>query len=186
LPPAELRGGLAECIKHDIIRDAVGFADLEKNILRALAGDVPYLTQLIAHNVAIKANVVESDPYEKAERAHLNLGHTFGHAIELVSQFRISHGQGVSFGIVAASFVAERLGMLTADERQRVKALLEKVNLPTHGLDLDCDAILQAMRTDKKVRDGKIRFILPKGIGEAVIRDDISTELILGAVKSLS
>jgi 3-dehydroquinate synthase len=186
LPPGELRGGLAECIKHDIIRDAAGFADLEKNILRALAGDVPYLTQLIAHNVAIKAKVVAADPYEKAERAHLNLGHTFGHAIELVSQFRISHGQGVSFGITAAAFVAERLGLLAADERQRIKALLEKVNLPTRGLGLDSDAILQAMRTDKKVRNGKIRFILPKGIGHAVMHDDVQAELVREALQSLA
>src|SRR5439155_1065280 len=78
LPPRELRSGLAECIKHDIIRDADGFSRLEQNIPRALALDMNYLTDLVAHNVAIKARVVEPDPFEKAERAHLNFGHTFG------------------------------------------------------------------------------------------------------------
>lgn len=185
LPPVEIRGGLAECIKHDIIRDTAGFADLEKNILRALAGDVPYLTKLVAHNVAIKAKVVESDPYEKAERAHLNLGHTFGHAIEIVSHFKISHGQAVALGTTAAAFTAERLSLLTAQDRQRIKALLEKVNLPTHGLDLDPDLVVQAMQTDKKVRAGKIRFILPNGIGQAVIRDDVPAGLVKEALQSL-
>src|SRR5438874_1773565 len=82
LPAREMRAGLAECIKHDIIRDAEGFSSLEKNIPRALSLDMDYLTDLIAHNVAIKAAVVEKDPFERGERAHLNFGHTFGHAIE--------------------------------------------------------------------------------------------------------
>jgi 3-dehydroquinate synthase len=185
LPPKEMRGGLAECIKHDIIRDAAGFDDLERNILRALAGDVPYLTQLIAHNVAIKAKVVAADPYEKGERAHLNLGHTFGHAIEIVSNFQISHGQGVALGTTAAAFVAERLGPLTSNQRHRIKAILEKVNLPTSGLTVDTEAVFEAMRLDKKVKNGRIRFILPMGIGDAVIRDDVPDDLVREALQSL-
>jgi len=90
LPSRELRGGLAECIKHDVIRDADGFAHLEENVHRALALDVDYLADLVAHNVAIKARVVEADPFERGERAHLNFGHTFGHAIETVSKFAYS------------------------------------------------------------------------------------------------
>src|SRR6202012_5688482 len=103
LPPRELRGGLAECIKHDLIRDAAGFADLHQNIGRALKLDIDYLTDLIAHNVAIKARVVEADPHEKGERAHLNFGHTFGHAIEAVSNFSYSHGESVALGMCAAA-----------------------------------------------------------------------------------
>ncbi|HEY1683805.1 MAG TPA: 3-dehydroquinate synthase [Tepidisphaeraceae bacterium] len=185
LPVSEMRGGLAECIKHDIIRDAAGFADLEKNILRAFTGDVAYLTQLVAHNVAIKAKVVAADPFEKGERAHLNLGHTFGHAIELASNFKITHGQGVALGTCAAAFVAERMGLLNAGDHQRIRALIEKAGLPTRGLDLDTDKIVQAMRTDKKVRDGKIRFVLPEGIGRAVIRDDVAEELVREGLDSL-
>lgn len=185
LPPAEMRGGLAECIKHDIIRDAAGFADLEKNILRAFTGDVAYLTELVAHNVAIKAKVVAADPYEKGERAHLNLGHTFGHAIELASNFKIAHGQAVALGTCAAAFAAEKLNLLSDGDQQRIRALTAKAGLPTGGLDIDPDAIVQAMRTDKKVRDGKIRFILPEGIGGAVIRDDLETQVVQGAIRSL-
>src|SRR6185312_7098823 len=117
LPPRELRGGLAECIKHDIIRDAKGFEILEANIGRALALDIDYLAELIAHNVAIKARVVESDPFEKAERAHLNFGHTFGHAIETISHYSYAHGECVALGMVAAARAALDLGML--DEQSR-------------------------------------------------------------------
>lgn len=185
LPPAELRGGLAECIKHDIIRDAAGFASLEQNILRALAGDVAYLTQLIAHNVGIKANVVMTDPLEKGERAHLNLGHTFGHALEIVSNFQVSHGQGVALGMTAAASLAEKLQLLTAEDRLRIISVIQKVHLPTGGLKLDPEAILRAMTLDKKVRDGKIRLVLPDGIGKAVIRDDIPADQIREAIASI-
>ena len=92
LPPRELRSGLAECIKHDVIRDAEGFDRLERTIDRAPALDIDYLSDLIAHNVAIKARVVEADPFERGERAHLNFGHTFGHAIETVSNYEYAHG----------------------------------------------------------------------------------------------
>jgi 3-dehydroquinate synthase len=96
LPPRELRSGLAECIKHEIIRDAEGFAKLEQNIGRAIGLEMEYLTELIAHNVAIKARVVEADPFEMGERAHLNFGHTFGHAIETVSEYSYAHGECVA------------------------------------------------------------------------------------------
>src|SRR5207248_3627997 len=98
LPMRELRGGLAECIKHDIIRDAEGFARLEESIERALKLEIPYLTELVAHNVAIKAAVVAADPFEKAERAHLNFGHTFGHAFETLTNYAMSHGEAVGLG----------------------------------------------------------------------------------------
>src|SRR5262249_20189459 len=109
LSPRELRSGLAECIKHEIIRDAEGFGRLEKNISKALSLDVNYLAELIAHNVAIKARVVEADPFEKAERAHLNFGHTFGHAIENVSNYSYTHGECVALGMAAASYAAMKL-----------------------------------------------------------------------------
>src|SRR5207249_8460832 len=131
LPPRELRSGLAECIKHDIIRDADGFANLEQNIHRALALDMEYLTDLIAHNVAIKARVVESDPFEKGERAHLNFGHTFGHAIESVSHYAYSHGESVALGMAAAAHLATSLRMIDAATRDRITALIASAGLPT-------------------------------------------------------
>jgi 3-dehydroquinate synthase len=185
LPQSELRGGLAECIKHDIIRDAEGFAHLERTIGSALAGDVPYLAQLVAHNVGIKAAVVAADPFEAGERAHLNFGHTFGHAIETLSEYHYSHGQCVALGMVAASRLAVTLKMLDASAADRILALIRKAGLPTGGLSCNAKSVVDAMLFDKKVKDQRVRFILPDRIGHVVIRDDVSAELVISAVESL-
>jgi 3-dehydroquinate synthase len=185
LPAHELRDGLAECIKHDIIRDADGFARLESNLDRAMALDIDYLTDLIAHNVAIKARVVEADPFERAERAHLNLGHTFGHAIETVSKHSYSHGQAVALGTVAASWLACRLNLLSEADYRRIVNVIAKIGLPTGQMKLDAAALLGAMQFDKKVKSGRLRLVLPDGIGRAAIRDDVPGELVMEAVLSL-
>lgn len=185
LPPRDLRGGLAECIKHEIIRDAEGFARLESSIERALAVDVEYLTDLVAHNVEIKARVVEADPFEKAERAHLNFGHTFGHAIETVSNYSYSHGECVAFGMAAASYCATRLGLIDGNTHTRILQLIERAGLPTRGLTLDVGAVVDAMAFDKKVKSGRLRFILPDRIGHVIIRDDVPADFVRAAVQSL-
>ena len=185
LPERELRAGLAECIKHDIIRDAQGFAQLELHLGRALALDLGYLTQLIAHNVAIKARVVEADPYEKGERAHLNFGHTFGHAIETVSHYGYSHGDCVALGMAAAARAAVDLGMLDEISRSRIVNVIQQAGLPVSGLSLATRDVVDAMFFDKKVRGGKVRFVLPDRIGHVVVRDDLPPDLIARAVDSL-
>ena len=185
LPERELRGGLAECIKHDIIRDSVGFAALERDIPRAMARDIDYLADLVAHNVAIKAKVVEADPYEKGERAHLNFGHTFGHAIETVSHYSWSHGECVALGMAAAARAAVDLGMLDEISRRRIVALIEKAGLPVRGLKLDTKTVVEAMIFDKKVKGGRVRFVLPDRIGHVVMRDDVPEEIVTRAVESL-
>ena len=185
LPQRELASGLAECIKHDIIRDAAHFALLEKNISLAIQRDVNYLAALIAHNVAIKARVVEADPFEKAERAHLNFGHTFGHAFEKVSNYQYSHGEAVALGIVAASHLACDLGMLDAAMVQRIIRLLSAAGLPTGKLTLDADACVAAMAFDKKNLEGSIRFVLPDQLGHVVIRNDIPTSAVIRAIACL-
>jgi 3-dehydroquinate synthase len=182
LPERELRGGLAECIKHDIIRDAEGFGRLEKEIGRALALDIDYLAELIAHNVAIKARVVEADPFEKGERAHLNFGHTFGHAIETVSHYEYSHGECVALGMVAAARAAERLGMIDAATRGRIVHVIKAAGLPVAGMTLDVDEVVGSMYFDKKVRGGRLRFILPDRLGHVVIRDDVPEGVVREAV----
>jgi 3-dehydroquinate synthase len=186
LPPRELRSGLAECIKHEIIRDADGFASLEQNIGRALALDMTYLTELIAHNVAIKARVVEADPFERGERAHLNLGHTYGHAIEHVSHYSYSHGESVALGMVAAAYTATNAGLIEESDRRRIVSLIHNAGLPAKGMTLDPESVYQAMFFDKKVKAGKLRLVLPQGIGQATVRDDVPPELIRAAIKSLA
>jgi 3-dehydroquinate synthase len=185
LPPRELRGGLAECIKHDLIRDADGFNKLEQNISRALNVDIPYLTELVAHNVAIKARVVEKDPFERGERAHLNFGHTFGHAIETVSHYEYSHGESVALGMAAAAHASCKLGLIDDASRRRILAVIERAGLPVRGLTLDTEAVVSAMAFDKKVKSGKLRFVLLDRIGQAVVRDDVPLERVREAVESL-
>ncbi|MFI5379985.1 MAG: 3-dehydroquinate synthase [Tepidisphaerales bacterium] len=186
LAPRELRSGLAECIKHDVIRDAAGFADLERNIHRALAMDIDYLAALVAHNVAIKARVVAADPFEKGERAHLNFGHTFGHAIETISNYTYAHGECVALGMVAACRAARALGMLDQASCDRITALIRAAELPTGGMKLPIDAVVSAMIYDKKVKSGRIRFVLPTAIGSVTVRDDVPPKIVSDAVASLA
>ncbi len=185
LPARELRSGLAECIKHEIIRDAEGFAALERNISRALQVDTDYLADLIAHNVRIKARVVEADPFERGERAHLNFGHTFGHAIETVSDYAYSHGESVALGMVAASRMAQRMGMIEESAVRRIVSLIDAAGLPTGGMKLDVDRVIATMAFDKKVKTGTLRFILPDRIGHVVVRDDVPPDAVCAAVESL-
>jgi 3-dehydroquinate synthase len=185
LPNRDLRSGLAECIKHEIIRDADGFASLEKNIRRAISLDLDYLSELIAHNVAIKARVVEADPFEKGERAHLNFGHTFGHAIETVSKYEYAHGECVALGMVAASRAAAEMGMLDEGSVERIIRLIAAAGLPIAGMKLPVDEVIAAMSFDKKVKAGRIRFVLPTRIGAVVMRDDVPPEVVHRAVDGL-
>jgi 3-dehydroquinate synthase len=183
LPKDQLQSGLAECIKHDLIRDGEAFARLDGMIEPALKLDMAALTDLIAHNVAIKARVVEADPFEKGDRAHLNFGHTFGHAIESVSKFSYSHGQSIALGMCAAAYTSQKLGY--AVDRERIVATIQKAGLPTNGLQLDPKRIFETMQFDKKVKSGKIRLVLLESIGRATLRDDIPPALILEALESL-
>jgi 3-dehydroquinate synthetase len=150
-----------------------------------LAMDIGYLTELVAHNVAIKAKVVETDPFEKGERAHLNFGHTFGHAIETVSQYQYAHGESVALGMVAASYAATKLGMLAESDRQRIISVIRQASLPTDGMKLAAGDVVNAMAFDKKVESGKLRFVLPDRIGHVVMRDDVPADLVREAVESL-
>jgi len=185
LPKRELCNGLAECIKHAIIRDAELFAETERELPRLLDRDVPYFTRYIARNVAIKARVVETDVHENGVRAHLNLGHTFGHAIETVSEHEYAHGEAISMGMCAASYIATKLGMLEEPDHHRIVKLLSRAGLPTAGLDLDDTVLYSAMLHDKKASHGKIRLVLPDRIGHAAVRDDVPRALILEAINSL-
>jgi 3-dehydroquinate synthase len=185
LAARQVKSGLAECIKHDLIRDAEGFAALEHNIEKVLSLNIGHLSELVAHNVQIKARVVMADPFERGERAHLNFGHTFGHAIETVSQYNYTHGEAISLGMCAALSVAEALRMIDPSATNRVRTLLGRAGLPTGKMTLDADAILSAMYSDKKVKSGRLRFVLPDRIGHVVMRDDVSANIVRAAIESL-
>lgn len=185
LPPAELRNGLAEVIKHYLIRDAAGFERLEGRIGDCLAGDAAVLTGIIAENVAIKAAIVEQDPFERNIRAHLNFGHTFGHAFEHASSYELSHGEAVALGMCAAMHAAAELAMVDATTRDRVIALIAAAELPTRASAVDVDEAIAAMRVDKKASSGRLRFVLAERIGAVAIREDVPAEVVRSAVRSV-
>ncbi len=185
LPRLELISGLAECVKHMVIRDERGFAELESSIDSILALELASLLKLVADNVAVKARVVMADPFERGERAHLNFGHTFGHGIETACDYTLTHGQCVALGMVAASRLAVRLGLLEQTSCDRIVRLLSRIGLPISGLSCSTDAVIHAMRSDKKIERDRFRFILPDRIGSVLIRDDIAEPMIREMIDSL-
>ena len=174
LPHRELLCGLAECIKHGMIRDASLFEFVADNLSAILAIEPDVMVELVRRNVEIKAAVVVEDEREKGVRAHLNFGHTFAHAIEATSGYgEILHGEAVSLGMVAATRAAAAHGLCEAALADRLVALLEAAGMPTRA-PLASDAELDAaMRLDKKVAEGRIRFILPSALGRVHIHDDL-------------
>ncbi|MGN6312126.1 MAG: 3-dehydroquinate synthase [Rhodanobacteraceae bacterium] len=171
LPGRELRAGFAEVIKTACIGDAEFFSWLEANATRLLARDADALTHAIATCCRFKAGVVERDEHEAGERALLNFGHTFGHAIETQAGYgTLLHGEAVAIGMVLAARLSERLGISGNTDTQRLRTLLREFGLPTEvPPGLHSDALIARMRLDKKNRAGALRLILWRGIGHAEI-----------------
>ncbi len=175
LPKAELRSGLAECIKHAVIRDAELFAWTEKHADELLALDSGRLVELLERNISIKAKVVVEDEREQGVRAHLNFGHTFAHAIEKTAGYgRVLHGEAVGLGMLAAARLSIVLGLCGQEVYDAIHRLLSRVGLPTQYELADAATLLDAMRLDKKVSEGDIRFVLPLSIGEVCIRGGVA------------
>jgi 3-dehydroquinate synthase len=179
LPDRELRAGLAEVIKHGAIRDAGFFAWLESSIERLLARDPAALAHVVKRSVEIKAAVVAADERESGERALLNFGHTFGHAIEAgVGYGNWLHGEAVGAGMAMAADLSARLGLLDGASVERLRRVLERAGLPIAGPRLDADRYVELMAIDKKVRDGRTPFVLLSRLGAAVIRSDVAPEAV--------
>jgi 3-dehydroquinate synthase len=177
LPPRELSAGLAEVIKYGLIRDAVFFDWLENNIGKLMALDEAAISYAIYRSCQNKAEVVAADEHETGERALLNLGHTFGHAIENAMGYGVwLHGEAVAAGTIMAADLSRRMGWLNADEFTRIHHLLSTSNLPLQAPKLGADRYLDLMASDKKVADGKIRLVLQQGIGKAVITSDYAAD----------
>jgi len=167
LPERELRCGLAECIKHGMIRDADLFAWTEQHLGAVTALERASLNELVRWNVQIKADVVAADEKEAGDRAHLNFGHTFAHAIESTTGYGVyHHGEAVALGMLAATHLATRHGLCEPNVLPRLAALIRRAGLPTAAPELPASvALIKAMQQDKKVADGRIRLILPERIG---------------------
>ncbi len=179
LPEREFRNGLAEVIKTAMIADEAFFGCLESDINRLLERDVSVLERTVATTAGIKAAVVEEDERDTGLRNILNFGHTIGHGIESASAFSLSHGEAVAIGMVAASRIATSMGVLSTSVLDRLTGLLVRAGLPvTVPLSIDVDAVLRAMTRDKKMAQGRLRFVLPTSVGKVHIRNDVSTELV--------
>ena len=179
LPPRELRAGLAEVIKYGLIADAALFEWLENRLTELLAGDPAALAHVIRRSCEIKATVVERDERERGERALLNLGHTFGHAIESATAYRQwLHGEAVGAGLVMAASMSAACGYLAPADAERVRRLIERAGLPTRIAGVSPDAALEQMSMDKKVLGGRVRLVLLRGIGDAFLTADYPREAL--------
>jgi 3-dehydroquinate synthase len=195
LPEEEFRTGLAEVVKHAVIRDAELFALLEVQAARILAREPAVLEQVVARNVRIKAAVVMADERESDLRRILNYGHTVGHAIESLAMqapgkpagLAMTHGRAVALGMIAEARIAERRGLVGRAVADRQRRLLERFGLPVRaGGALDLARCLEVMRHDKKAEAGRMAFVLPESIGAVRVANDVTDDEVREAILSLA
>lgn len=185
LPDRELKAGLAEVIKYGLIRDLPFLDWIEANLERLLARDQDALAEAVERSCRNKAEVVVADETEQGERATLNLGHTFGHAIETgLGYGEWLHGEAVAAGAVMAADLSRRLGWLSDADVERVRAIHARAGLPVKGAPLGADRYLELMAHDKKVSDGTLRLVLLKQIGKAVITAEAPVESIRATIEA--
>jgi len=183
LPQAELRAGMAEVVKAGLIGDAQLF-DLCGRGWEAVEREIG---EMVRRSMAVKISVIEDDPYEKGRRAALNLGHTVGHAVELVSGFKLRHGEAIAIGLVAEARLAERVGIADQGLASEIENVLRQLGLPVEvPLQMDLGAIWQAMQVDKKRLDGKVRFALPVRPGEVRVGVEVEHDTYTGFTRSQS
>jgi len=184
LPPADVRSGLAEIIKTGVIMDISLFNQIEGDIDAILDMDASVLSDIIAQSCADKAHVVASDEKESGMRATLNYGHTFGHALESLTDYgTYRHGEAVAIGMNCAARLAVNLGLLEVVDWERQYNLLESAELPVDfPSGIQPEELIEAMYLDKKATSGKLRLILPTQVGKVVIRGDVSDAKIAKAV----
>ena len=189
LPAREFRAGMAEVIKYGIIWDAQLFEQLEAaqrlSQLSYLGQDL--LQEILVRSCQAKAHVVSKDEKEAGLRAILNYGHTIGHAVESLTGYKlVNHGEAVAIGMVAAGAIAVELGLWDRTSRDRQLALIQKAGLPDRlPPDLDIDQIVTALQSDKKVKAGQVRFVLPTQIGAAIVTDQVPAATIRQVLKQM-
>lgn len=186
LPQREFSAGLAEVIKYGIIFDADFFTWLESHINELMNLEPDSLKYAIRRCCELKADVVERDEKEQGDRALLNLGHTFGHAIEAQMGYgNWLHGEAVSVGMLMACETALRLGCMTNEQLSRIKSLLQKANLPVSApVEMPVETYMPHMMRDKKVLEGKLRLVIPIGIGKACVKQDIDQNIVTQAIEA--
>lgn len=177
LPEREWRCGMAEIIKHGFLADP--------ELLKPELWTIERALELVRRAVQVKVDVVQRDPYEQNVRAHLNLGHTFAHAVEQVSGYSWLHGEAVGVGLVAAARLSYAIGLCDSGLPEEVEDIVSQVGLPTRLGGLDPHALYAAMSTDKKWQGGHSRFILLRGVGQPEIVHDVPKETVLNILEQL-
>lgn len=189
LPREQFSSGMAEVIKHGLISDSEYYTFLKENASSISALDKAFIEKTVKRSCEIKGRVVEEDPKEQGIRAHLNFGHTIGHAIEKLSDFNLFHGYGVSIGSVAASYISMKRGYISEEEFSDIRNTFLSFGLPvsvsselSESLDITAEKVLSTTKSDKKMENGQIKFILLKSIGDAYIDRTVSDEEMLSAI----
>ena len=188
LPPREFRAGLAEVIKYGVIGDSELFELLERSVSfdNPLSISTELLATMLERSAQAKALVVAADEKEGGQRAILNYGHTFGHVVETLTGYGTwLHGEAVAIGMVAVAALAVQRGVMAQTDAERQTRLIQSAGLPSQWPDLDPDCVLKTLQGDKKVRDGRLRFVLPSSIGVVSIVDDVSHEEIRACLAAL-
>ncbi len=186
LNPRELSAGIAEVIKYGLIRDHDFFSWLEINMEKLVSLDQAVTAYAIYRSCQNKAEVVAVDEKESGERALLNLGHTFGHAIENAMGYGVwLHGEAVAAGSMLAADLSHRMGWLSQEEVNRIESIFLRANLPVKAPNLGFERYLDLMGLDKKVVDGKIRFVLQKGIGKTILTSDYDNDALRQTLSNL-
>jgi 3-dehydroquinate synthase len=174
LPDRELKSGLAEVIKHGVVWDPLLFSWLDKKIPKLLARDAEALSYAISRSCEIKATVVARDEREHNLRAILNFGHTFGHAIEAATSYeKYLHGEAVALGMIMAADLSQRMGLIDASLKERLRDMLARTGLPTEAPAIGAARALELMQMDKKVLGGAMRLVLLEKLGRAIVTDKI-------------
>ena len=188
LPPRELSCGLAECVKHAVIKDNKLFHWLQNQAANIQKLDRDIIKELVIRNCRIKAAVVSQDETETDLRGILNFGHTIGHALEIaLADHDLHHGEAVALGMIAEANLAVKQNLLKTEDLQKLIDLLETFSLPTKSnTPLNQEKILELMRQDKKVHQGKIKFALPTSLGTCIFADNIEDEQIKWAIESIN
>lgn len=177
--------GFGEVMKHGLIKDAVFYGWLIENMYEICERDLGVLQEMLVRSCSIKKMIVEKDPEEQGDRALLNYGHTIGHAIEKAKDFELFHGECVALGAVAAAYISWKREMLSMDEYYEIRDMFVPFYLPISIDNIDPDEILRLTKADKKMESGRIKFILLKKIGRAVIDNTVTDQEILDAVREI-
>lgn len=177
--------GFAEIMKHGLIKDAAFYEWLIGNIYEICERDLNTLQEMLMKSCTVKKLVVEKDPTEQGDRALLNFGHTIGHAIEKAKNFELFHGECVALGAVAAAYISWKRQMLSMEEYYEIRDMFVPFNLPISVENINPEEILRLTKSDKKMESGKIKFVLLKKIGRAVLDKTVTDEEILAAVNEI-